>query len=89
MHISSSQSTSNSQPMKIRDRRFNHPVLQAAWNLRLFGLFMIGPIIGVALVSLIFDMSLGLRIAAAGMFGFTLLLYSVLLRAELRRLRQR
>ncbi|APZ42490.1 hypothetical protein [Acidihalobacter ferrooxydans] len=73
--------------MKTPARQFDNLALQAAWNLRLFGLFLVGPIFGVTLVTIIFDMSMGLRIAAAGMIVFILFLYGLLLRAEIKCLR--
>ena len=52
------------------------------WNLRMLGLFLVGPGLGVALVGAIFGLAPHLYGAAAGMFGLTLALFALLARGE-------
>jgi len=59
---------------------------QVLWNLRMLGLFLVGPGLGVALVGAIFGLAPHLYGAAAGMFGLTLALFALLARGEWRRL---
>ena len=61
---------------------------QVLWNLRMLGLFLVGPGLGVALVGAIFGLAPHLYGAAAGMFGLTLGLFALLARGEWRRLRR-
>ena len=61
-------------------------VLLAAWNLRLLGLFVVGPAMGALLGTLTFAMPVPLRWSALGMFGFILVLLGILVRDEVRRL---
>ncbi len=63
-----------------------HLVLRAVWNLRLLGLFMIGPVAGSLLGALTFAMPVALRWAGLGMFGLILALLGILVRGEYRRL---
>ena len=60
--------------------------LQALWNLRALGLFLIGPVIGVWLGAAIFGMPRNLQISACVVFIFSLGMYAVLVRSECHRL---
>ena len=62
---------------------------QAIWNLRLLGLFLLGPVVGVLLVNAIFGLPGALRLLAGAMFLFSLALFAVLVRGERRRLERR
>ena len=62
------------------------PTLQALWNLRAFGLFLLGPAVGLALGAEIFGMPASLIPIAAAMSLFSLGLFAVLVRGERRRL---
>jgi len=70
--------------MSAADRR--RRALQVLWNLRAFGLFLIGPVFGVWAGAAIFGMPRTLQIAACVMFLFSLGMYAVLVRGEWRRL---
>ena len=61
---------------------------QAVWNLRLLGLFLLGPVLGVLLVDAIFGLPGALRLLAGCMFLFSLALFAILVRGECRRLAQ-
>ncbi len=63
--------------------------VRVMWNMRLSGLFLVGPGIGVALSALIFGLPTDLRWAAAAMFGLSLFLFGILVRAEWRHLARR
>ncbi len=60
--------------------------LHVLWNLRVLGLFLIGPALGVALVGGIFGLPPNVLLAAVAMFLVSLSLLGVLVRAEWRRL---
>ena len=59
---------------------------QVLWNLRLLGLCLVGPVIGIVLVATIFGLTPGLFWTAGSAFLFTLSVLAVLVRAEWRRL---
>lgn len=61
-------------------------VLRVVWNLRWLALFLLGPVVGVALVSAVFGLPGELEVAAAGMFLLSLGLFGVLFKGEARRL---
>ncbi|MEJ2479264.1 MAG: hypothetical protein P8Y78_03635 [Acidihalobacter sp.] len=63
-----------------------HPTLQALRNLRLLALFLIGPMLGAALVGSIFRMPTDLYLLAGGMFLFSLTMLLTLVAAERRRI---
>ena len=60
--------------------------LRAAWNLRVLALFLLGPVVGVVLVSVVFGMPEGLIRIAAVVFLFSLATFGILVRGEWRRL---
>lgn len=62
----------------------NHPLIQALWNLRWMGLFMIGPALGIILVDIIFGLPAMLWWSAGGMSLFMLGLYMSLVLKERR-----
>lgn len=62
-------------------------LVQVAWNLRMLGLFLLGPGLGIGLVGAIFGLDPQLYPAAALMFLLTLSLFALLVRGEWRRLR--
>ena len=62
------------------------PTLQALWNLRALGLFLLGPTVGVALGAEVFGMPASLIRIAAAMSLFSLGLFAVLVHGERRRL---
>lgn len=59
---------------------------QVAWNLRGLALFLIGPVVGVALGGAIFGMPTDLVWAAAIAFLISLSMFGLLARGEWRRL---
>ncbi len=59
---------------------------QVAWNLRGLALFLIGPVVGVALGGAIFGMPADLVWAAAVAFLISLSMFGLLARGEWRRL---
>lgn len=59
---------------------------RAIWNMRLLGLFLVGPAMGLALVSVTFGLSAGLLRLAAAMACLSLGLLGWLVRAEYVRL---
>ena len=59
---------------------------RACWNLRYAGLFLAGPVAGLALLALIFGMSAGMARMALGMVVFTAALFGILLKGEYDRL---
>ena len=61
-------------------------LLRVLWNLRLLGLFLIGPAIGVALVGPIFGLPGNLQLAAGAMFLLSLGLFGILFKSEWQRL---
>ena len=75
-------------------RRVSHVTMQdrwtrallALWNLRALALFLIGPVVGVWLGAAIFGMPRSLQITASFVFLFSLALFAVLIRGELKRL---
>ncbi len=67
-------------------RRGGHRALLVLWNLRVLGLFLVGPIAGVVLGGAIFGMPEGQRWAAAVAFAISLSLFGILARGEWRRL---
>ena len=62
------------------------PTLRAVWNLRVLGLFLVGPVVGVALVGAVFGLPPGLVPVAGAMFLLGLALFGILVRGETRRL---
>lgn len=60
--------------------------LRALWNLRALGLFLLGPVAGVALGATVFGMPVELVRVAAVLFLFSLALFGLLVRGERRRL---
>ena len=72
--------------MHTRLRSVPRPMLQALWNLRALALFLLGPMLGIALVEAIFGMPPGLYLLAAGMFVVSLATLLALVNAERRRI---
>lgn len=64
-------------------------LMQALWNQRLAGLFILSPALGVVLVELIFGLSQDLQLMAAGMLILSIALFGILLGGEYRALRDR
>ncbi|WP_428394526.1 hypothetical protein [Lichenicoccus sp.] len=60
--------------------------LRVLWNLRLLGLFLIGPVVGVLLGGVIFGLPDDLRWAAVIAFLVSLSLFGMLAKGEWRRL---
>ena len=60
--------------------------MRVLWNLRVLGLFLVGPVAGVLLGGAIFGLPVDLRWAAAGMFLLSVAMFGVLIRGEWRRL---
>lgn len=60
--------------------------LQAMWNLRALALFLLGPVVGVALGAEVFGMPVGLIRVAGVMFLVSVALLGLLVRGEQRRL---
>ncbi len=54
----------------------------ACWNLRGAGLFLAGPIAGLALLALTFGMNAGMQRIAFGMVVFSLALFGILIKGE-------
>ena len=61
----------------------------ACWNLRIAGLFMVGPVAGLVLLAIIFGLSVGMQRLALGMMVFSLLLFGILIKGEYDRLARR
>lgn len=62
---------------------------QALWNLRFAGLFILIPGMSVIFVGLIFGLSHGLQLMASAMFILAVGLFSILVGAEYRSLRDK
>ena len=60
--------------------------LQALWNMRVLGLFLVAPVLGVILADAIFGLPGNIRLAAAVMFLVSLSMLGLLVRTEYRRL---
>lgn len=60
--------------------------MRVVWNLRVLGLFLIGPVVGVVLGGLIFGLPSDLRWAAVVAFAISLFLFGILAKGEWRRL---
>ena len=71
-------------PASLRQRATR--ALQVIWNLRLLGLFLIGPVVGILLGGVIFGLPDDLRWAAAGGLLISLSLFGMLAKGEWRRL---
>ena len=61
-------------------------LLRALWTMRVLGLFMIGPALGILLVGVTFGLPPGMLSLAAAMFAFSLALLALLVRGEYNRL---
>jgi uncharacterized membrane protein len=59
--------------------------LLVVWNLRVLGLFLIGPAVGIAVGGIIFGLPVDIRWMAVAMFLLSLSLFGVLARGEWRR----
>ncbi len=59
---------------------------QALWNVRVLGLFLIGPVVGIGIGAATFGLSPTLQRAAFVMFLLPLGLYAMLARGEWQRL---
>lgn len=73
--------------MHAETRRSAPAGARALWNLRWPAAYLCGPVIGVLLVNLLFGLPSRLWLLAGGFFIFSLLLFGILLRGEIRRLR--
>ena len=62
------------------------PTLQAVWNLRALGIFLLGPVVGMILGAGVFGMPATLIRIAGIMFLFSLAMFAVLVREARRRL---
>ena len=69
------------------NRRFMSAGAQALWNLRWPAVYLCGPVLGVLLINLWFGLPGKLWPLAAAFFAFSLVLFGILLRGELRRVR--
>ena len=63
--------------------------LTALWNLRMLGLFLVGPVVGVFIGGWTFTMPVALRWIGLGMFALSLTLLGILVRDEYGRLARR
>ena len=63
--------------------------LTALWNLRMLGLFLVGPVVGVIIGGWTFTMPLALRWTGLGMFVLSVALLGILVRDEYGRLARR
>jgi ABC-type dipeptide/oligopeptide/nickel transport system permease subunit len=61
---------------------------QALWNLRFPALYTLGPAFSLILVNLFFGLPRPLWFVACGFFLFSMALFAVLVRGEIRQLRQ-
>ncbi|WP_162622872.1 hypothetical protein [Salinisphaera orenii] len=64
------------------------PVRQALWNMRLPAVFILGPLVGLFMVSLIFGLSGQLWLLGLGFFAFSCVLFGILVNGEIKRLRR-
>jgi hypothetical protein len=62
--------------------------LVALWHMRWPAVYICGPVVGLVLVNLFFGLPDHLWFLAAGFFGFSAILYAILVRGEIRRLRR-
>lgn len=67
--------------------RFMSAGAQSLWNLRWPAVYLCGPVLGVLLINLWFGLPSKLWFVAALFFVFSLLLFGVLMRAEIRQVR--
>ncbi len=63
--------------------------LTALWNLRMLGLFLVGPVVGVIIGGWTFTMPPALRWSGLAMFALALALLGILVRDEYGRLVRR
>ncbi len=63
--------------------------LTALWNLRMLGLFLVGPVVGVIIGGWTFTMPPVLRWTGLGMFALAVALLGILVRDEYGRLARR
>ncbi len=61
-------------------------ILRASWTLRFLSLFLLGPVIGLILINAAFGLAQDIILVATGMFVFSLALFGILVRGEVRRL---
>lgn len=66
----------------------SRPALQALWNMRLPALIICGPLLGLVMLDLFFGLPNKLWLLAAGFFIFSLVLFGILVRGEIHRLRR-
>ena len=69
------------------NKRFTSAGAQALWNLRWPAVYLCGPLLGVVLINLWFGLPDKLWSIAAIFFVFSLVLFGVLMRAEIRQVR--
>lgn len=67
--------------------KYQQALVQALWNMRWPAVFICGPLLGVIMIELLFGLPQHLWLPAAGFFIFSLVLFSILVRGELRRIR--
>lgn len=60
----------------------------ALWHMRWPAVFICGPVLGLVMVNTFFGLPGPLWLVAAGYFLFSLMLFTILVRGEVRRLRQ-
>lgn len=61
--------------------------MQAAWNMRWPAVFLCGPVLGVLMIESFFGLPRQLWLPAVGFFVFSLALFGILVRGEIRRIR--
>lgn len=61
---------------------------QAIWHMRVPALFICGPVLGVLMIESFFGLPRHLWYLAAGFFLFSLVLFGILVRGEIRRIRR-
>ena len=72
---------------RSRNKRSIPAGAQALWNLRWPAVYLSGPVLGVLLINLWFGLPNQLWFVAAIFFVFSLVLFGVLIRAEIRQVR--
>lgn len=61
---------------------------RALWNMRWPAVYICGPVLGLVMVNLFFGLPGHLWFVAAGFFGFSVVLFGILVHGEVQRLRR-
>lgn len=62
--------------------------VKAAWNMRLPAVFICGPVLGLIMIEITFGLPDRLWLPAAGFLALSLVLFGVLVRGEIKRIRR-